>query len=60
VLIEQELSEDSSDEEYHPNDEEQEQVHERTSLKNGAIFYSEVLHNFDLKPVLCFVHKGNV
>jgi hypothetical protein len=60
VLIEQELFEDSSDEEYQPNDEEQEQVPESRSLKNGAAFCSEALHRFDLKPVLCAVHKGNV
>ena len=60
VLIEQELSEDSSDEEYRPNDEEQEQVLERIRLKNGAVFYNKVLHNFDLISISCFVHKGNV
>ena len=48
VLIEQELSEDSSDEEYQPNDEEQEQVFEPRSLKNGTGFCSEVLCYFDL------------
>ena len=52
VLIEQELSEDSSDEEYQPNDEEQEQVLERRNLKNGTAFCSEVLCHFALK-IMC-------
>jgi len=58
VLIEQELSEDSSDEEYQPNDEEQEQVFECRSLKNGTAFCSEVLCHFDLKS--CVVPKSNL
>jgi hypothetical protein len=60
VLIEQELSEDSSDEEYQPNDEEQEQVSECRSLKNGTAFCGEMLHNFDFKSISCVVRKGNM
>lgn len=60
VLIEEELSEDSSDEEYKPNDEEQEQVVEHGGLKNGDVCYSEVLRHVDLKSVSYFVLKDNV
>jgi hypothetical protein len=59
VLIEQELSEDSSDEEYQPNDEEQEQVFERRILKNGSAFCSEVLCHCDWKSISYVVRKVN-